>query len=155
MESTWEGRDLPVLEKIVDYYDQYGESPQPSDLAYMLGWYEQVDDPDDAVEDVERALRALEHEQPPFITDLQKTASGEVVGIGAPTGHARRTVGAWPTPDILADRIIVALNEAADNEPDEVKKGKLRRAAEAVAGVGRDILTDVTAQVITKGMYGG
>lgn len=49
---------------------------------------------------------------------------------------------------------VSALNEAADNEPDEAKKGKLRRGAEAVAGVGRDVLADVMAQVITKGMYG-
>jgi hypothetical protein len=80
---------------------------------------------------------------------------GGVVGIGAPTGHARRVVGAWPTPEGLADRIIATLNEAAYNEPDEAKKGKLRRGADAVAGVGKDMLTDVMAQVVTRGMYGG
>ncbi|WP_020387712.1 hypothetical protein [Kribbella catacumbae] len=85
---------------------------------------------------------------------MVETGEGHIMIVGAPTGHARRVVGAWPTPESLADRIIAALNDAADNEPDEAKKGKLRRAAEAVAGVGRDILTDVTAQVITKGMYG-
>jgi hypothetical protein len=147
MESTWETRDLPVLEAIVRTYDETGESPSPPAIAETCGL---------SGDEVQRALRALDYNEPSFVTKMYVAGGGAgVVAIGAPTGHARRTVGAWPTPDNLADRIIVALNEAADNEPDEGKKGKLRRAAEAVAGVGRDILTDVTAQVITKGMYGG
>lgn len=105
-------------------------------------------------EDTQRALRALQHNSPSFVTDMREAADGDILLVDAPTGHARRVAGAWPTPESLTDRIIAALNDAADNEPDEAKKGKLRRAAEAVAGVGRDILTDVTAQVITKGMYG-
>jgi hypothetical protein len=146
MESTWESRDLPVLETIVRLYDETGSSPDPSEISEALGL---------EGGEVQRALRALEHEQPSFVTRFDKVLTSRIVGIGAPTGHARRVVGAWPTPEGLADRIIAALNEAANNETDETKKGKLRRAAEAVAGVGRDILTDVTAQVITKGMYGG
>ncbi|GAA1691942.1 hypothetical protein GCM10009745_41660 [Kribbella yunnanensis] len=146
MESTWESRDLPVLEAIVRLYEETGTLMSPSRIGVTAGVPES---------DVQKALRALQHNDPPYITKLSKQGNGDVYLVGAPTGHARRTVGAWPTPDALADRIIAALNEAADNEPDEVKKGKLRRAAEAVAGVGRDILTDVTAQVITKGMYGG
>ncbi|MFI7067083.1 hypothetical protein ACIBL3_39220 [Kribbella sp. NPDC050124] len=147
MESTGETRDLPVLTHIVEFYDENGHTPDPSDITEACGF--------DDKETVQRALRALQHEEPPFIKGLQTVLTGDAIGIGAPTGHARRVVGAWPTPDALADRIIAALNDAADNEPDEVKKGKLHRAAAAVAGVGRDILTDVTAQVITKGMYGG
>lgn len=145
MESTWERRDLPVLQIIVRVHDETGNSPDPSEICAALGF-------DD--ETVQRALRALAQEEPPLITKFQKVLTGRILGVGAPTGHARRVAGAWPTPDNLADRIITALNQAADNEPDEAKKGKLRRAAEAVAGVGRDVLTDVTAQVITKGMYG-
>jgi hypothetical protein len=146
MESTWETRDLPVLENIVRTYDETGVSPDPSEIAESCGL---------SRDEIQRALRALQHNDPSLVTRMHVAGGGAgVVAIGAPTGHARRMVGAWPTPDDLADRIIAALNDAADNEQDEVKKGKLRRAAEAVAGVGRDILTDVTAQVITKGMYG-
>jgi hypothetical protein len=147
MESTWESRDLPVLVHIVEFYDEYGYSPDPFDIAHACGF--------DDNKVAQRALRALEHEEPPFITGFDRVMTGNIIGIGAPTGHARRTVGAWPTPDALADRIIAALNEAADNEPDEAKKGELRRGAEAVAGVGKDVLTDVMGQVITRGTYGG
>jgi hypothetical protein len=154
MQSTWEGRDLPVLECIVDYYDQFGESPDPTHMAFILKWDEQLDDEDEADDDVQRALRALEHEQPPFITELQRTASGEIVGIGAPTGHARRTVGAWPTPESLADRIIAALNEAAEQETEPDKKGRLKKAAEAVGGVGKDVVTRVLTDVVSRQVQG-
>jgi hypothetical protein len=145
MESTWEIRDMPVLENIVRVHDETGNTPDPSEICTALGF-------DD--EEVQRALRALAQEEPPLITKFHKVLSGRILGVGAPTGYARRMVGAWPTPDGLADRIIAALNEAADNEPDEVKKGKLRRGAEAVAGVGRDVLVDVTSQVIAKTVTG-
>ncbi|MGC4940784.1 hypothetical protein [Kribbella sp. DT2] len=146
MESTWETRDLPVLEAIVRLYDETGSAMRPSAINAAAGLSE---------DDLQRALRALRDNEPPFVTKMSGSLGGGIMLVGAPTGHARRVVGAWPTPEGLADRIVAALNEAADNEPDEAKKTKLRRAAEAVAGVGRDILTDVTAQVITKGMYGG
>lgn len=38
------------------------------------------------------------------------------------TGHARRTVGTWPTPDAWADGLVEALAEAADQETDEAKR---------------------------------
>jgi hypothetical protein len=146
MESTWETRDRPVLESIVRTYDETGVSPDPSAIAEACGLTR---------DEVQQALRALQYDEPPLVTKMHVAGGGAgVVAIGAPTGHARRMVGAWPTPDNLADRIVAALNEAAENETDELKKGKLRRGAEAVAGVGKDVLTDVLAQVITKGMYG-
>jgi hypothetical protein len=146
MESTWETRDLLVLEAIVRLYDETGSAMRVAAVGAVAG----VSDEDD----LQRALRALEHNDPPFVTKMTGSFGVGIILVGAPTGHARRVVGAWPTPDALADRIIAALCNAADNELDEAQKGKLRRAAEAVAGVGRDILTDVTAQVITNGMYG-
>jgi len=54
----------------------------------------------------------------------------ETFSVSNPTGHARRTVGTWPTPDLWADRLIAALTEAAENETDPDKKSKLRKAAE-------------------------
>jgi hypothetical protein len=143
VESTWETRDLPVLEYIVEYYDEHGDAPDPSLICEAL-------DMDD--EDVQRALRALQHDQPPFITDVRTTAAGTIFGVGAPTGHARRTVGAWPTPDALAERIVAALNEAAEQEPDPETKGRLKRAAQAVGGVGREVMIRVLSDVMTKGM---
>jgi hypothetical protein len=129
----------------VRLYDETGTAMRTPAIGVAAGLSE---------ENLQRALRALEHNDPPLVTKMTGSFGGGIILVGAPTGYARRVVGAWSTPESLADRIVAALNEEADTEADEVKKGKLRRAAEAVAGVGRDILTDVTAQVITKGMYG-
>lgn len=146
VESTWEIRELPVLEAIVRLYDETGTLMSPHMIGATAGLSE---------DDVQKALRALKHDDPPYITKMTAQGNGDIYLVGAPTGHARRVVGAWPTPEGLADRIIDALNDAADNESDEAKKGKLRRGAEAVAGVGRDVLVDVTSQVIAKTMTGG
>ena len=65
--------------------------------------------------------------------------------------HARRTVGTWPPPpEAWADRLIEAINEAADSEPDPEQRSKLRRLAGAVAEVGRGVFSEVIATVITK-----
>jgi hypothetical protein len=144
VESTWESRDLPVLAHIVEFYDEHGHSPDPAYIADACRF--------DDNKIVQRALRALEHEEPPFITGFDRSMPGKIIGIGAPTGHARRTVGAWPTPDALADRIIAALNEAVEAEVDPEAKSRLKRAAEAVGGVGKSVLTGVLTHVITQGM---
>ena len=80
-----------------------------------------------AAKTVQQALRALRHEQPPFVTDMTAVMGGEIVFVAAPTGHARRAVAAWPTAEGLADRIVVAMDAAADAETDEEKKSWLRR----------------------------
>jgi hypothetical protein len=69
-----------------------------------------------------------------------------------PTGHARRSVGAWPTPESLAERLIAALDSAADDEQEPEKKSKLKQASRAIGGVGRDVLVEVVAKVITQGV---
>ena len=57
------------------------------------------------------------------------------------TERARRTVGAWPSADALVDELSRALAQAADREPDEVKKGWLKAAASDMAGIGHALFT--------------
>jgi len=57
------------------------------------------------------------------------------------TERARRTVGAWPSADALVDELSRALAQAADREPDEVKKGWLKAAASGMAGIGHALFT--------------
>lgn len=143
MESTWENRDLPVLDAVVTIADEGDGFAYAEQIQERTG----LDD-----ETVQRALFALGHEQPPYFeptvtADLDGRRIGWLTNV---TGSARRAVGAWPTPESLAERIVQALQGAADNEPDEQKRGKLLRAAEGVGGVGRGVLTEVIASVITK-----
>jgi hypothetical protein len=70
--------------------------------------------------------------------------------VRAITSEARRAVGQWPTPEGVADRIVAELLEAADREPDERKRTRLRAAAETLGSFGRDLLVNVAANVATR-----
>jgi hypothetical protein len=140
VESTWETRDLPVLDAIVRYYDEQDgpEIPDVETFAKLTGM-----DPGQ----VARAVRAL---SPRFIKTGPSLGGLIDVAIMGVTDEARQAVGQWPTPESLADRIVVALLEAADREPDERKRTKLRAAADALGGFSRDLLVNVIANVATK-----
>jgi hypothetical protein len=101
------------LEVIVQLYDETGGLMGSTAIGAAAGLSE---------EDTQRALRALQHNNPSFVTKMQAQGSGDIYLVGPPTGHARRVVGAWPTPESLTNRIVAALNEAADTETDEAKK---------------------------------
>ncbi len=72
--------------------------------------------------------------------------------IGAPTGHARRAVGAWPTAETIADRLVSALDEAADREPDPERKGWLSKTAAYLGNAGRDLAVEIGATAINRQM---
>src|SRR5262249_25242996 len=94
MKSTWETRDLVVLESIVRLLDG------PGYLQVITG-APIIEDTGLANEDVGRALLALDG---PYI-NLKRVMSGGdasywiVMGV---TPLARLTVGQWPTPEQLA-----------------------------------------------------
>jgi hypothetical protein len=58
-------------------------------------------------------------------------------------------VGAWPTPEGLADRILAALADTAENGPSEEERGKARKVLDAAGGVGKSVLTNVLTKVLT------
>jgi hypothetical protein len=140
MESTWERRDLPVLDAIVRYFDEEDSAviPDTGTFARITGM--------DAGQ-VGRAVRAL---SPRFVKTGPTMGDLTDVPIMGITDEARQAVGQWPTPESVADRIVAALVEAADREPDQGKRTKLRAAADALGGFGRDLLINVVANVATK-----
>jgi hypothetical protein len=140
MESTWETRDLPVLDAIVRYFDQH-DGPEIPDVETFAKRTEI--DPGQ----VGRAVRAL---SPRFIKTGPGLGGLTEVPIMGITDEARQVVGQWPTPEAVADRIVTALLEAAEREPDERKRTKLRAAAETLGSFGRDLLINVAANVATK-----
>ena len=108
--STWESRDLPVLVAAVELCDDSDqETAMLGELGQRSGLSEGI---------VGRALRALAREDPPFFDGITESDWG-IHGVAYPTGHARRTVGAWPTPELLASRLVAELKKAAEKEPDE------------------------------------
>lgn len=144
MEDTWTNRDLPVLEAIVQMSEADAAGfIDPAQIAQLCGLAES---------ETQSALRALNGEVPPFVTDMRTSASGHIFLVGAPTGQARRAVGAWPTPESLADRLVRALDEAADREPDEERKGFLRKTASYLGNAGRDLAVEIGATAINRQM---
>lgn len=141
MQSSWERRDLPVLRAIVELTEEGQRSVPVQDVASRTGLDEDT---------VRAAFLALDGEDPPFcrFVETQRLSARRVDFARDPTGHARRTVGAWPTPENLADRIIKALESEAEVEPDPEKKKRLRHAAD----IGKGVLTGVLTTVITQGI---
>jgi hypothetical protein len=95
--------------------------------------------------EVLRAVRAL---SPTYVT-TQDIESHRPMIMGV-SDVARQAVGQWPSPESVTDRIVRELLEAAEREPDEAKRSRLRAAGEALGGFGRDLLVNVIANVATK-----
>ncbi len=140
--TTWLTRDLPVLEATVDLLNELGHpgaitvSPI-ADRTHM------------SAQDVFDALLAL---QPEYVTLQMVLAGGDpnpqmVTGV---TAAARRATGQWPSAEALTDRLLLALQQALDQETDATRKSKLRSAADALTGMGRDVLVAVVASALTS-----
>jgi len=129
--DTWSTRDLPVLRAVVERYDSTGiYLTTASDMEASVGFDHDT---------VQRALRAL-NTQPSFFEKVVEASGGQIIMVGPPTGDALRVAGAWPSPENLLERLIVALESAADDEmrtPDE--RNKLKQAAIWLASFGSQI----------------
>lgn len=143
MDSTWENRDLPVLTAIAEELDRE-HSTDPDTIARATG----LDD-----EQVQRALRALSSEVPPLF-ETGTPRGGYISIIHGLTGEARRRVGAWPTPENLAGRIVEALSEAAEQTANPQERTRLGEAGKALANVGQAALAGVIANALTGSPLG-
>lgn len=145
MRSTWENRDLPVLTSIVELSDDGRLHVTRDAISERTGL-------DDAT--VHRSLWALAAEDPPLFKYIDgSTLQGrDLDHVYAPSGNARRIVGAWPTAEAWADRLVEALQDAANNEPDTDKRSKLRSAASIIGGIAREVVIRTASSAITGSM---
>jgi hypothetical protein len=139
MESTWESRDLPVLDAVVRFFEKEydGVLPSAQTFAGRLGM--------DPVQ-VAKAVGAL---SPTYLAISPSMGGPESLSIEGVTDEARRKVGQWPTPENLVDRLAQGLLDAADQEPDEQKKSRLRSIAEGLRGFARDVTVGVISNAAT------
>jgi hypothetical protein len=142
MESTWEQRALPVLDAIVRYFDEHDgpEIPDVETFAKLTG----VD-----AGQVGRAVRAL---SPRFIKTQASLGGLMEVPIVGVTDEARQAVGQWPSPVVWVERLVQALREAAEREPDPERRGRLCALAEGLGGFARDVAVGVLSGGITQTM---
>jgi hypothetical protein len=129
-------RDLLVLDAIVRYFAEHDDAfPDVRDLAAITGL---------RPADVYKACRALNG----IYIDFTMLMTG-----GDPNPHfvagvhpaARQVVGQWPTGEEWVSRLVVALTEAADNEPNEERRPKLRATAQLLGGIAKEIIVQVIA----------
>jgi hypothetical protein len=142
MEDTWFSRELPVLRATVAEFERHNfrAYPDVADIAELTE-FDQVD--------VAKALAALDGEY----VDFRREGIGGGVGrwhVHEIFPEARRAVGQWPTPDNMTERLLAAIEEAADNAPDPETKGRLRKVGEYLGGATKEVVTKVMAEVIAR-----
>jgi len=143
VEDTWASRDLPVLEAIVSAFNDPERFqlriPELVRLCGLLG------------QDVITALRALGNTRPPLLEHPRPPEElTHPIIITDVTERARRLVGQWPTAESLAGEIAKALTEAAEHEPDPVKKSRLREAGAVLGDTARGVLVEVLSRIVER-----
>lgn len=142
--ERWFKIDLPVLRTVVTLSNEGVEYIHPDEIVARVGL-------DKAT--VAQSLLALARDDPAYFeAPGAHGRNPQVVAVHSITGHARRVVGDWPSPEsyteVLIEQIMDGLREIAEEEPDKEKRSK---AAWFIDG-GRDMLTNVIAAVVAKQM---
>jgi hypothetical protein len=138
--STWNTRELPVLEATVSMFDEMGNPG-------IITVRDLCDRIEFSPQDVWRSLLALKGD---YVTLRMVMAGGNpepqmVTGV---TSAARRAVGQWPTAESLTDQFMAGLAEAIQQEADPSKKSKLQAVASSMTAVGRDVLVSLISTAI-------
>jgi hypothetical protein len=140
MEETWAGRDLPVLDAVVQLFEEYPRGP-------LLG-QKVVDRMDMDRADVERAVWALSPDY--VILGRQLAADGDIRTqfLEGVTPAARRVVGQWPTAESLVDQLASGIARAAEQEADPERKRHLLAAARELGGAAKTIAINVASEIL-------
>jgi hypothetical protein len=139
LEDTWVNRDLPVLDVIVRRLDEGTFQVTVEEVSSETGF-------DPAT--VDRAITALEGD---YVAEYQRYMTGgdpRSWCVRKVTSHARRAVGQWPTPEGLIDSLAEAFREAADDETNSERKGKLREVASFLSSTGREVATEIVSKIV-------
>lgn len=143
MENTWASRDLPVLDAMVKYLDDSVGAlyPELRDIAGLTSL---------ELNEVGKAALALESDH---LIQLEKGMGGAASWhVTAVSGEARRLVGQWPTAEQFVDEVARRLRDAANEEPDPERRGRLRELASSAGDVARNVFVDVATSVISRQM---
>lgn len=133
--DVWATRDFPVLVEVTRRIDAGEQYFSTDEVAEALNF---------TPEEVERAARALKRRG--LVEDegsgMGRTAFSDVAG------EAYFMTGLHPDGDEVLDRLISALEHAAEQAKDPEERGRLRRAAEALGSVTRDVAVNIVGAVV-------
>ena len=143
VESTWEARELRILEAVATGEEERRDQLTNDDVAELTGL---------EPEEVERGLLALIDATPPYIDGAHAAAGGELcylIGIRL-LERGRREVRQWP-PD-SATAFIEELKQRMENSSDPVERSRLQKLLDAALSVSREVLGEVLGAIATKQM---
>jgi hypothetical protein len=142
--DTWNDRDYLVLEAAVRLMDEDEQLVGPNAQAIAT-------DTGLELTEVIRALKTFDN----YLLEIRWMMPAMAARVVDASPGARQMVGQWPSAERAADQLIAALEQLAENETDDVKRGKIRQALEAITGAGRDFAIELGAAVVGKAITGG
>jgi hypothetical protein len=129
LDDVWINRDYPVLREVARRIDA-GDVHVHQDVIAEIAGLES--------DEVKRAAAALERRGLVTLTkDLGPVRFVEV------SGAAYLITGLHPDADDALSRLVQVLQQAAERTGDQEERSRLRRAADALLGVSRDVMTGV------------
>ena len=135
MDATWARRELPVLEAIISDLDQApvtGAWPDAHDIAASSSL---------SLDEVGAALLALDGH---YITLVRPLALSDW-HVTAVTADARRAAGQWPNAEGLVEQLAARISEAAEQETDQERKGRLQAVGRGLAGTAKGVAVNVVS----------
>lgn len=131
MKDTGLPRELPVLDSIVQYFEEEPTGTLTSQAITVRSGMAQ--------DEVHRALIKLATANPPFFRGIDVDQLPYPVRINEVTERALTTVGQWPSPESLIEQLIEAINRASDEETVPERRDMLRRTADTLRGAAYQI----------------
>jgi len=139
-ESTWDTREMPILEAVADA-EAAGADATNDTIAEATGLEDR---------EIQRGLLALYEAQ--YLTGIEAAAEELCYLINIRLlERGRREVRQWPAENAV-DRFVEALSERIEETTDPEERSRLEKLREGALSIGRDVLVAVLTKVATGGV---
>lgn len=145
IENLWTSADLPTLQAVAELAQSHKGHLAAGQVAAVTGL-----DLDTTLEALERLLKAGYIDAQALHGDNRTVA----VIIGGMTERGLREVGAWPSTEVAADRLIAALDALVANASTPDERTRWQRVRDGIAGAGRDVTVGLATAVLTGQLPG-
>jgi hypothetical protein len=136
LDDVWATRDYPVLREVTRRIDAGDVHVHQDVIADATGL---------EVEEVKQAASALERRG--LVTLTHDLGPVRFVDV---SGSAYLITGLHPDADDALSRLVQALQQAAEQTSDQDERSRLRRVADALLGVSRDVMTGVLTAYLSS-----